>query len=144
MLFLSTAFYLAKIDLCGQLESAAAKALGSEVISTVSADVPVGTDVRRASDAALKTVTGAVCCPAGPHGRRGGGSVGGAERCDWFEQLQHCRVVGLVHGAAEARTRDEPQGRRHEVSHAATRIRGWYVQGVRLVLSRLLSRLLSC
>ena len=58
MLFLSTAFYLAKIDLCGQLESAAAKALGSEVISTVSADVPVGTDVRRASDAALKTVTG--------------------------------------------------------------------------------------
>ena len=58
MLFLSKAFYLSKTDLGGQLKSAAAKALGSEVTSTISAEVPVGTNVRRMSDAALKKVTG--------------------------------------------------------------------------------------
>ena len=58
MLFLSTAFYLAKTDLGGQLKSAASKALGSEVTSTLSAEVPVGTNVRKMSDVALKTVTG--------------------------------------------------------------------------------------
>ena len=72
MLFLSTAFYLAKTDLGGQLKSAVAKALGPEEIKDVGGQLksaaanalgsegistPDGTDLRRASDAVLKTVS---------------------------------------------------------------------------------------
>ena len=56
MLFLSTSFFIAKTDLGAQMKSAAMKAIGNEMLSTVSDAVP--STVRKVSDAAAKKVTG--------------------------------------------------------------------------------------